>query len=98
MRIFICEEENCADLALECGNVNQQTAFDCPDKAINWLKERIERGEADDYVKDNESETDENVMKQRLLSGSTVSVTMFYEDQGNWDTYFDIVINPTEVK
>lgn len=95
MDVFVCYEINYGD----CCNgwtVETLTVYNSADKALNWVCARILKGQAENFVMDEEDPWTEKGAKEQLEKGS-FSLRMYYSQQGSEDGY-DIIVVKREVQ
>lgn len=94
MDAYVCYENNSASLINECDEKSDIDLFYTIEEAINWLKNRVENGEAKGFLVDEEYKhtlAKQNI-EQEISDNNRFSITMFYETQKNWYMYYDIII------
>lgn len=96
--VFLCYEENRHQLAIECGAVNEITAFDGYGKAAAWALKRVECGQNDGYIVDTEyGEVTLDRLIKELEDEECIDITMFNGYQENWDVSYDVIVRKAEV-
>ena len=98
MKVFLCYEENCPSLAIECDAISDIAIYSSAEKALEWFKGRIKEGIGNDFVIDasDSKYTAENLynevaLRKEIMAGSA-SLTMFLHEQERWNDCYTICV------
>lgn len=89
MKVYIVFESNYGEISWSAANATEiYGVFDTLEKANKCKQERIENGKEEGFVVDKEIKDIEN----------QETIIMFYEEQENWNSYYEISVMEMEVE
>lgn len=103
MKTYVYYEENYGELQSECDNVTDICVFGSAHNAAKHFAERVKIGLDNGFVYDkctdllNDSVVDIGEIKKRLREQGTVNISMFFQDDENWNCWYDCNIQKKEL-
>ena len=104
MNVYVYYEANEGDLTTECGAVTDIQVFGSKRTAVSHFLKKIVEGGEDGFVFDEESDL---IVDNRISFGAVLdklkknlgyaSITMFYNEQNNWSSHYDCIIERKEI-
>jgi hypothetical protein len=95
--VYVCYEMYCPDLSQDEGAVGDMALFHTKESRDKWVHDRLIWADDEDFIVDEDIGGDEGLSKI-LDSNDSFRISLFRDEQHNWDNHFDIVVEMMEIQ